>query len=296
MKNVRCEKLFENLLNVEEEIIANSYEIDNAQKLKIYIKKNNENRKKHFYTTFAFRKGVAVAACLILGVAFLGAKLLPKVQKDDGGGSENKAVYVYADSDDSFEFDSENIKSLKEKFISPLLQEKMKAYSGTDAVYRVIVQPFIAIEDMNSFTIVDEEVLLIYNQLISAWENYEKIRNELRDDLAKENDPERRKEIFNKIGDARAAAQELRQKYEERQRTLETEYYGNIINDRLDYAGKLSETAPILTTEVGGEYMSPNALIMDLTAESINNLAEKGGYRIRLASFPDESTPYWEQE
>lgn len=72
MKNSRSEKLSEHLLNVDEEILTNAYEIDDAEKLRQYIKKKNAKTKKPFYMTPAFRRVAAIAACfvLIIGVMF----------------------------------------------------------------------------------------------------------------------------------------------------------------------------------------------------------------------------------
>lgn len=72
MKNSRNEKMSEHLLNVDEEILNNAYEIDDAEKLKQYIKAKNAKTKKPFYLTPMFRRAAAIAACfvLVVGVMF----------------------------------------------------------------------------------------------------------------------------------------------------------------------------------------------------------------------------------
>lgn len=72
MKNSRNEKFSEHLLNVDEEILTNAYEIDDAEKLRQYIKAKNAKTKKPFYMTPMFRRVAAIAACfvLIVGVMF----------------------------------------------------------------------------------------------------------------------------------------------------------------------------------------------------------------------------------
>ena len=65
MKNAQNEKLSEHLLNVDEEILDNAYEIDDAEKLKEYVKTKNRERRP-FYLTPVFRRGVTVAACFLL--------------------------------------------------------------------------------------------------------------------------------------------------------------------------------------------------------------------------------------
>ena len=72
MKNSRNERLSEHLMNVDEEIFANAYEIDDAEKLRKYIRTKNAKTKKPFYMTPAFRRIATIAACfvLIVGVVF----------------------------------------------------------------------------------------------------------------------------------------------------------------------------------------------------------------------------------
>ena len=87
MKNSRNERLSEHLMNVDEEIFANAYEIDDAEKLKKYIRTKNAKTKKPFYITPAFRRVAATAACfvLIIGVIFSIPALFNK-----GGDAPNK--------------------------------------------------------------------------------------------------------------------------------------------------------------------------------------------------------------
>ena len=72
MKNSRNERLSEHLINVDEEILTNAYEIDDAKKLKQYIQTKSVKNKKPFYVTSMFRKVATIAACfvLIIGVMF----------------------------------------------------------------------------------------------------------------------------------------------------------------------------------------------------------------------------------
>lgn len=303
MRNSRNERLSEHLLNVDEEILENAYEIDDAEKLKRYIENRKEKVKKTFYSTSVFQRAAAIAACLVLivGVALAVPMQFSSDKVGENSGSEaDKVPYIVADDNDNYRIETENIKRKNEIFISPALQEKMKAYSGTNAIYRVIVEVFIAAEDMNEFTITDEEVLSLEKQELAAWQEYYEIREELRDDLAKENDPEKRREIFNKIKDKYAIAWELDKKYNESRGILIEEYYSGIVNKRFEYASKLSKTPPVLITEESGIFVylgyKNQAYYMDLTAEDINDLAKKGGYVFRLASSPKEVWGGIEQE
>lgn len=72
MKNSRSEKLSEHLLNIDDEIITHAYDIDDAEKLRQYIRAKNVKTKKPFYRKPEFRKIAVTAACLALmiGVMF----------------------------------------------------------------------------------------------------------------------------------------------------------------------------------------------------------------------------------
>lgn len=71
MKNSRNERLSEHLLNVDDEIVANAYEIDDAEKLRRYCKKKNAKTKKPLYMTPAFRRAATIAACFVLIVGVM---------------------------------------------------------------------------------------------------------------------------------------------------------------------------------------------------------------------------------
>lgn len=79
MKNSRSEKLSEYLMNVDEKILSDAYEIDDAEKLGKY--KKTENAKKPFYMTAVFRKAAAAAACFVLVLGVIAA--VPSMFKID---------------------------------------------------------------------------------------------------------------------------------------------------------------------------------------------------------------------
>ena len=81
MKSSPNERLSEHLLNIDEEILANAYKIDTAEKLRQYIKTKNVNRKKSLYLNPVFRKTATVAACLFLiigGDIFHSVTIIPQ--------------------------------------------------------------------------------------------------------------------------------------------------------------------------------------------------------------------------
>ena len=71
MKNTRNEEFSEHLLNVDEEILTNAYEIDNVEKLRQYIKTKNAKTKKPFYLSSLFRRIATVAACFVLIISIM---------------------------------------------------------------------------------------------------------------------------------------------------------------------------------------------------------------------------------
>lgn len=66
MKNSQAKRLSEELLNVDQKIVADAFEIDDAKKLKEYIKSKTNEAKKPFYIKPVFRRATAIAACLAI--------------------------------------------------------------------------------------------------------------------------------------------------------------------------------------------------------------------------------------
>lgn len=307
MKNSRNERLSEHLLNVDEEILTNAYEVDSCQKLQSYIKTKNARNKKHLHVTSIFHKTTIFAACLlfiigiVLCVPFLFSSNTSKLGHffTSGKNIDNtsvKAPYIVADSDDTYGLELEDLKSRDEKYISDALQKKMQTY-GSNAIYRVIVEIIITTEDYNEFQPNDDELLLLFNHKCKAFENYEKALAS----LSGIDDENKRAELIEEINAKEEIARELQRKYDECLRKLEDEHYGNIANMRLEYASKLSETSPVLISEdsnifIYSAYKSQYAYFMDLTEDDINELAKRGGYVFRLASSPKDTVPQLEQE
>ena len=80
MKRSRKEDLSEHLLNVDDSILENAYEVDSAEKLKKYMKEKKKSVKPPFYSTPAFRKKMTAAACclLVIGILFAIPALNPQ--------------------------------------------------------------------------------------------------------------------------------------------------------------------------------------------------------------------------
>ena len=69
MKNSRNKNLSEHLLNVDEDILDKAYEIDDADKLRQYVKSKNAKARKPFYLTPMFRSAAAMVACFVFIIA-----------------------------------------------------------------------------------------------------------------------------------------------------------------------------------------------------------------------------------
>ena len=69
MKNSRNENLSEHLLNVDEDILDRAYEIDDAEKLRQYVKSKNTKAQRPFYLTPMFRSAAAMVACFVFIIA-----------------------------------------------------------------------------------------------------------------------------------------------------------------------------------------------------------------------------------
>ncbi len=105
MKSSRNEKFSEHLLNVDEEILTNAYEIDDAEKLRQYIKTKNAKAKKPFYMTTTFRRVAAIAACfvLIVSVVFtIPALLSPEKNRDPQNNHHSEVVPPWLKGEDDY--------------------------------------------------------------------------------------------------------------------------------------------------------------------------------------------------
>ncbi len=299
MNNYRNEKLCEYFLNIDEDILSKGYEIDDSEKLKLYVKNKNKKTKKLFREKPVFyRVSIITASFALIIVTVLSAIILFSgnfnMQSEDG---EKKQPYaVYGDSLDDYGVGNEGLLSRNEKYISPVLLEKMKTHGNTNVVYKVIVEIVMTAEDYNEFTVTDEELLLLQKQKQEAFKAYEKASAS----LSGVSDEAKRAKLIEEINLKKQIARGLSLRYQDRLKKLEDEYFINIINTRFEYAAELSETTPIFIKEGSGiplyQAYKGYGYYMDLTAEDINILAEKGGYSFRLASASNDTVLYSEQE
>ena len=106
MKNSRNERLSEHLLYVDEEILANAYEIDDAEKLRQYIKAKNAKTRTPFYVTPAIRRAALIAVCFALVISvilFIPALFNPsREDPNEDNNQHSEAVPPWLRGEDSY--------------------------------------------------------------------------------------------------------------------------------------------------------------------------------------------------
>ena len=185
MKNSQAKRLSEELLNVDQKIVADAFEIDDAKKLKEYTKLKTNEAKKPFYIKPVFKRATAIAACLAI-VAVTAFTLTKKPDNNitsnssETSSQNKKVIYVTGEEPDGG-LNVEMTKSLKYKYISTALREKMdlyKDYKDVEVVYKVCVDIFRAVEDSNEanrLAAADKEVQSLYEQFLAACEEEQKV-------------------------------------------------------------------------------------------------------------------------
>ena len=194
-------------------------------------------------------------------------------------------IVITADEPDVYGDASMEILSRNEKYISPALLEKMKLYENKDVLYSVIVEIPLTIEDYeecSNYSNTNEEVIRLATEKAAAYDAYLK---------AKEQAGGWTQEVYDKYQIFKEIASQHTGLYNK----LTREYTSVIRNRRTVELSSLSNNALIsLATDTRFipyfSYDSNYAFFMELTADQINEVAELGGYVIRLV-FPDGDQP-----
>lgn len=194
-------------------------------------------------------------------------------------------IVITADEPDVYGDASMEILSRNEKYISPALLEKMKLYENKDVLYSVIVEIPLTIEDYEESTNypnTNEEVIRLAAETAVAYDAFLK---------AKEQAGGWTQEVFDKY----QIFKEIASQHTDLCDKLAREYISVIRNRRTVELSSLSNNALVsLATDARFipyfAYDSNYAYFMELTADQINEVAERGGYVIRLV-FPDGDQP-----
>ena len=175
---------------------------------------------------------------------------------------------------------SDGYPSLKRRFISPTLEEKMKEYCDVNAVFQVGVMSAYTIEDdkeISNFLKTDEEYQSLKKQRKAASEAYKEAKKHYEDCEYPDDDP-RREDLKRKMNELRNELRDLLVKIAD----YDYKIVRNRMEERLSYAAQYSITEP-----VSGFGLQGKGYYMQLTADAINELADRGGYDFFLASKLD---------
>ena len=238
------------------------------------------------------RKGVwmplvAAAACVALTVGlWQGGVFDPATPPVDMPGdttstTESTEPYILVGGeDDSSGFLNEDIPSLKTRLVSETLEEKMEEYRNVNAVYQVVVSIASTIEDWDE-----------WERLIDADEDYQALKKQSEEAHKTANKAYAR--YFKYRGDtlkheaveATKKANKIDGKITELKEKSKQNFFDALEDERISYAAKYSKTEPISGYGFGlGHYDSYPGYYMELTADAINELADRGGYVFMLAS------------
>ena len=188
-------------------------------------------------------------------------------------------IVITADEPDTYDLGLSEMPLKEYPRISPALQEKMKAYSGVDVLYSVIVEVLVTNEQgelINNLPYNNAELLqlaeereIAYQEFIDAKEQYGWTED-----------------VLNK----QSVFKDIARQYSKRLEELKNEYFSLFIDEQLNAFHEWSNQTPIPLSTDTKFYplfaLDPNhAFFMELTADEIYELAKHEGYRIRLV-FP----------
>ncbi len=185
-------------------------------------------------------------------------------------------IVITADEPDTYDLGLSEMPLKEYPRISPALQEKMKAYSGVDVLYSVIVEVLVTNEQgeyINNLPYNNAELLqlaeereIAYQEFIDAKEQYGWTED-----------------VLNK----QSVFKDIARQYSKRLEELKNEYFSLFIDEQLNAFHEWSNQTPIPLSTDTKFYplfaLDPNhAFFMELTADEIDELAKHEGYRIRL--------------
>lgn len=231
---------------------------------------------------------IACAGALCICIAISGIyTLLPKAQRGGSATSSQEEAsnlpVITADKLDGYGLNLEGLLSRNEKYLSPLLKEKMEEYKDTDCRFRVIVEIFMGAEDYNEYEVTDEDMLVLKKEEEKAFETY----NNLLESLIGVEDNDKRAEIVEEANKWETKARELSRQYDDFVEQDSERFYSAIAESRLMYAkeiGAANISEVSASSDISGYFAYKNyAYFMELSSDMIEKLAEKGGYLFRLA-------------
>lgn len=200
--------------------------------------------------------------------------------------TNSEKVVIRARQPDNTGVDDNVEMSKYERYVSRLLEEMMTLYEGEDVVYAVIVSiPMMGEYKYDFWNSNEEWVQLIKekDEAHDAWFEEAKLVNPAWDSGA--------------VRDIEVWTDTMRANYE-RFNTLTDEidsirseylrpYVQMCIDQRFEALKEVSSIEPVDIQKPSGASYTANAYYVELTADAINALAERGGYRFCLATYED---------
>ena len=196
--------------------------------------------------------------------------------------------YILVGGEDDYEgSQSENIPSLKDRLVSPALEEKMKEYHDVNAVYQVVIFFKLCMEDedaIDKLIEADEEYQSIEKQYEAARKALKEADKRFDDCEYPEGDP-RQYALWEERNEAEKKKCEISCEMGDLRYELFKRFVKNLKQERFEYAAQFSKTEPIKDYCQGGN--GSYGCYMELTADAINKLIDRGGYDLFLASKLD---------
>ncbi len=360
MKHSRNQRLSEHLLNVDEEILTNAYNVDDAEKLKAYKKAKHTNNRPVYAIRKPIRKAVwvpavAAAACVALAVGLWQGGVfdpadIPVETPDESttataeatepsedattsvtsvtstttakstepskteptkttepskttkhptkteptkttGSSKTETTkstkptkpYILVGGEDHMPpLSGDDIPSLNDRLVSPALEEKMDEYRNVNAVFRVGVFWAYTVEDdeeYNTFLETNEEYQSLLKQYKEAKKAEKKASDRLHESRVNNEDSEIQAALLEEYLKVEKIYNDLSHKSHILRQELWAKFKASLGEERISYAAKYSKIEPVIGYGPHG-----NGYYMELTADAINELANRGGYEFYLAS------------
>ena len=283
MKHSRNQRLSEHLLNVDENILTNAYNVDDAEKLKAYKKtKHTNNRPIYAVRKAVWVPAVAAAASVALAVGlWQGGVFAPAPT-----GETTEPYILVGGEEDSSSLSDDRIPTLNDRLVSPALEAKMKEYRDVNAVFQVVVFSAITVEDedeCDNFVEADKEYQALLKQYKEAKKAEKKASDRLHESRVNNDDPEIQAVLLEEYLKAEEVFNDLSHKRHMLREELWEKYYDTIEKERISYAAKYSKTEPIY-----GYGRFGTGYYMELTADAINELSNRGGYDFNLAGEKED--------
>ena len=194
--------------------------------------------------------------------------------------------YILVGGEDEEDFDIDSfVPSLKDRFVSPALEAKMKEYRDVNAVYQVLVYRVPTIEDVEEC----DRLIKANKEYQSIEKQYEAARKALKEADKRFDDCEypyadpRKAALWEERNEAEKKKREISNEMSKLRTELFFKYNEAIREKRIAYASKFCKRGPISGYGVRGY-----AYYMELTADAINELADRGGYKFLLATEKED--------